>query len=44
MKNSGYRHSSLLEGDGEENNQESVLIHVFPENKCKVLLLQACLD
>ena len=37
MKNSSYRHSSLLEtGEGEENNQESILIHVFPENKCKL--------
>jgi len=36
MKNSSYRHSSLLEtGEGEENNQESILIHVFPENKSR---------
>lgn len=38
MKNSGYRQSTLLETvEGEENNHESVLIHVFPENKCKLI-------
>jgi hypothetical protein len=34
MKNSAGKHSQFLEGE-EDNSNETVLIHVVPENKCR---------
>lgn len=37
MKNSAGKRHQFLEGD-EDNSNESVLIHIVPENKCKAWL------